>query len=131
MTATACALLLRDRRLLLARRAPHKKNYPDCWDLVGGHVEPGETIEQALIREVEEEIGVMPLDFTSLGRISMPEAGACHHLFLVTRWHGGEPALLGDEHMALEWFTVPQACAVEPLALAVYRDFFKNLPIPP
>ena len=32
--------------------------FPDCWDLIGGHVEEGETPEQALIREYGEELGL-------------------------------------------------------------------------
>ncbi|OYN98759.1 hypothetical protein CGZ95_11820 [Enemella evansiae] len=43
----AVAALVRDGRVLLAHRHPERRWYPDCWDLVGGHVEPGETPEQA------------------------------------------------------------------------------------
>ena len=32
--------------------------FPNCWDLIGGHVEEGETPEQALIREYKEELGL-------------------------------------------------------------------------
>lgn len=32
--------------------------FPNCWDLIGGHIEEGETPEEALIREVKEELGI-------------------------------------------------------------------------
>lgn len=44
-------------RILILRRAPWKSFLPDCWDLPGGHVAPGESLEAALRREVAEEIG--------------------------------------------------------------------------
>ena len=33
-------------------------SFPNCWDLIGGHIEEGETPEQALIREYKEELGL-------------------------------------------------------------------------
>jgi len=60
------AILIQGGTLLLGRRASHLRSYPDCWDIVGGHVEAGETFEQTLVREVKEEIGVTPVDFAQL-----------------------------------------------------------------
>lgn len=37
--------------------------FPDHWDLIGGHVEEGETPEQALVREVKEELGIDLKDY--------------------------------------------------------------------
>jgi 8-oxo-dGTP diphosphatase len=46
-----------DGRIFIQRRSPDRRLFPDTWDIVGGHVEPGETIEDALHREVREETG--------------------------------------------------------------------------
>ncbi|MEV4754090.1 NUDIX domain-containing protein [Micromonospora sp. NPDC049559] len=46
-----------DGRIFFQRRSPHRRLFPNCWDVVGGHLEPGETVEEALRREVEEETG--------------------------------------------------------------------------
>ena len=52
----ACAPFVRDGRLLLARRSPHKRFYPNCWDPIAGHAETGETPAPALVREAWEEL---------------------------------------------------------------------------
>src|SRR6185437_13155797 len=53
------AVILREAdRLLLCHRAPSRRWYPDVWDFAGGHVEPGEQPEEALRREIAEELGV-------------------------------------------------------------------------
>lgn len=44
-------------RIYVQRRTLNRKLFPGCWDIVGGHVEAGETLEDALKREVEEETG--------------------------------------------------------------------------
>ncbi len=44
-------------RIFVQRRSKDRKLFPGCWDIVGGHVEHGETLEQALVREVYEETG--------------------------------------------------------------------------
>jgi 8-oxo-dGTP diphosphatase len=50
------AVLVNPRgEVFLQRRAPHVRLFPGCWDIVGGHVEDGETLCTALAREIEEE----------------------------------------------------------------------------
>src|SRR5215208_3514527 len=52
------AALVRDGHVLLVHRHPSRRWYPDCWDLVGGHVESGGLPHQAASRECLEELGV-------------------------------------------------------------------------
>lgn len=55
----ASALLVDSRGwLLLQERDEHALISPNCWGLVGGHLEPGEEFEAALYRELEEETGI-------------------------------------------------------------------------
>lgn len=52
------ALVRDDRhRVFVHRRSPDRRLLPGTWDIVGGHVEPGETPEAALARELTEETG--------------------------------------------------------------------------
>jgi 8-oxo-dGTP diphosphatase len=52
------AVILDDAgRAFVHRRGPNRTLFPNCWDLPGGHVEPGEAPLEALAREVEEETG--------------------------------------------------------------------------
>jgi 8-oxo-dGTP diphosphatase len=124
MIQCACAIFVRHGRILLGKRAPHRLSCPNCWDVIGGHVEAGESLEQALVREAEEETGVTPLYFVPAGRL---RRSAIHHFFTVFEWEGGEPRSLGDEHTELRWFTIEQACALTPLALPEYPSFFRTL----
>ena len=71
MLVAACALVDRENRILLAQRPPGKA-MAGLWEFPGGKFEPGETPEQALIRELAEELGVIteaaclaPLTFAS------------------------------------------------------------------
>ena len=56
--AVVAALIFDPRgRAYVHRRGPDRAFLPGCWDLVGGHVEPGETLIAALAREIAEETG--------------------------------------------------------------------------
>ncbi len=71
LLVAACALVDTEGRVLLAQRPPGK-SLAGLWEFPGGKVEPGETPEATLVRELEEEIGVTtqipclaPLTFAS------------------------------------------------------------------
>jgi 8-oxo-dGTP diphosphatase len=71
LLVSACALVDADGRVLLSQR-PEGKTLAGLWEFPGGKVEPGETPEETLIRELQEEIGVetqtaclAPLTFAS------------------------------------------------------------------
>ena len=108
LLVVACALVDADRRVLIAQR-PEGKSLAGLWEFPGGKIEPGETPETALIRELEEELGVAtqtaclaPLSFASHSyenfHLLMP-------LYVCRKWQGvPEPR----EHIALKWVR-PQA----------------------
>ncbi|MFH8565955.1 NUDIX hydrolase [Streptomyces sp. NPDC017988] len=50
-------ILNRDGAAFAQRRGPGRRLFPDCWDIVGGHVQPGESPLDTLAREVAEETG--------------------------------------------------------------------------
>ena len=99
----ACAMIDADGRVLICKR-PQGKQLAGLWEFPGGKVESGETPEECLIRELEEELGVnvtaaclAPFVFTSHAyesfHLLMP-------LYLCRRWDGFVSA---REHEALAW----------------------------
>lgn len=67
MTAIVLAVFIENGRILMVRRADHKKQYPGHWELIGGHIEADEAVEVALVREAEEEVGLAPTTFRHVG----------------------------------------------------------------
>jgi len=57
MTTVVAAIIESGGKVLIGRRAPHHP-HPGKWEFPGGKVEPGETPEEALRRELEEELGI-------------------------------------------------------------------------
>lgn len=121
----ACALVDPDRRVLIAQR-PEGKSLAGLWEFPGGKVEAGETPEAALIRELEEELGIStktaclaPLSFASHTyddfHLLMP-------LYVCRKWQGMPQA---KEHTALKWVRAqslrdyPMPPADEPLVAAL------------
>lgn len=123
------ALLLREDKVLLARRSRHRKAYPDRWSFPGRHVERHETLDQALCREVAEELGIVPLDYKPIFQILDRNVTAeliCYHLYAVTKWDG-EPTILDEEHSEIRWFSLREASSQIDLALEQYRPVFAGL----
>lgn len=103
----AGAVLVRDGRALLVHRHPRRRWYPDCWDVVGGHLEPGETPEEALRRECREELGIDVEAFLPF-QMEVSDPDLSMSTFLVTRWRGDPTNTAPDEHDDLAWFTADE-----------------------
>lgn len=103
LLVAACALVDTDGRVLLAQR-PEGKQLAGLWEFPGGKVEPGETPEQCIIRELQEEIGIetdipclAPLTFASH---SYDDFHLLMPLFVCRRFRGiAQPR----EGQALKW----------------------------
>ncbi|WP_411905713.1 8-oxo-dGTP diphosphatase MutT [Rhizobium mayense] len=110
----ACALIDADGRILLAQR-PEGKSLAGLWEFPGGKVEAGETPEETLVRELQEELGIQtkiaclaPLTFAS-------HTYDTFHLLMplyICRRYEGIPH--GREGQAIKWVR-PQALRDYPM----------------
>src|SRR5271165_4837578 len=124
----ACALVDVDGRVLIAQR-PEGKQLAGLWEFPGGKLEPGETPEEALIRELKEELDIEVAQACLAPFVFASHAYDSFHLlmplWLCRRWTGAPRAV---EHQALAWVKpqrladYPMPPADEPL-VAHLRDF--------
>lgn len=129
MKKIVCAAFISDQKVLLVKRAEHRKWSAGRWDLVGGHVDRGEEAEDALIRECQEEVGLTPTSFTLLATVYEPDDKSKttpFYINVVSEWSGGSGLLLGDEHSDLGWFRLPELDDLT-FALNDYRPILLKL----
>ncbi len=123
LLVTAVALIDPEGRVLLAQRPPGK-SLAGLWEFPGGKVDPGETPEAALIRELKEELGIdtwksclAPLTFASH---SYDDFHLLMPLFACRRWEG---IATGREGQNLVW--------VQPAQMKEYPMPPADLPLIP
>jgi len=125
LLVVAVALIDSDNRILIAQR-PEGKQLAGLWEFPGGKLDPNERPEQALIRELREELGIevkdtclAPLTFTSY---AYEEFHLLMPLYVCRRWEGIVRPLEGQ---ALKWVQArdlrhyPMPPADEPLIPAL------------
>jgi 8-oxo-dGTP pyrophosphatase MutT (NUDIX family) len=118
------AFIVHGGKVLLFHR-DDKPGVPDPgkWGLVGGSAEPGETYDEALCRECEEEIGIRPTDY-KLGGVINYHDGYLHALYMV-RLSDEEVSRIkkGEEGQGLGWFYPEEISNLDfGLALSIYFD---------
>ena len=119
-------VLVRDGRVLLAHRSPSRRWYPDVWDVVGGHVEPGEDERAALLRELREEIGVEATTVDDEPVIRVEDGDLTLTVHVVRAWVGEPRNLEPEEHDELRWVSAAEVGAL-PLAHPSYAGLVQRL----
>jgi 8-oxo-dGTP diphosphatase len=103
LLVVAAALVDSDNRVLIAQR-PEGKALAGLWEFPGGKIDPSERPEEALIRELHEELGIVvkeaclaPLTFASY---AYPDFHLMMPLYICRRWEG---LVSSRENQALKW----------------------------
>jgi mutator protein MutT len=98
------AIIEFDGKYLGCRRAPGK-TLAGMWEFPGGKVEPGETDEEALVREIREELDV-PISVRDFVAESIQDgSGTMIHLLGYRCSLVGDAPVTSTDHDALDWFT--------------------------
>jgi len=108
-----------DGKILLSRRLG-SAHQGGKWEFPGGKLEPGESVVQALIRELQEELGITPTDYCPLIRVchEYPDLGVLLDVWKVSQFSG---EAYGREGQVIQW------CSPE--CLDDYEFPSANLPI--
>lgn len=130
----AAAVILRPNGDFLLGQRPSGKPYPGFWEFPGGKIKPDETAREALLRELDEELGIRVIcaDPWLTRTYRYPHATVTLRFFRVSKWEG---EIHAREHQALAWQSA-SAIDVAPLlpanqpVLAALRlpDFYAITP---
>ena len=93
--------------MLLTKRRADRRDWAGLWGVPAGRLEEGEELEQALVRELAEEAGLLAreLEFLETVYAEEPTSGRryVHNLYLVNRWEGEAENRSPDEHETVVW----------------------------
>lgn len=100
--AVGAAIINDDRRVLIAKRPIHK-SMPNKWEFPGGKIEPNETPQECIIREIKEELGIVIVTETYIGleTFNYEDMIVSLHLFVCRIPYEQEITL--HEHQAIAW----------------------------
>jgi 8-oxo-dGTP diphosphatase len=128
----AAAVMLRanGEEFLLAQR-PEGKVYAGYWEFPGGKLEAGESVRDALIRELQEELGITVTECSPwlTRQFTYPHATVRLHFWRVTAWTGEIGITAPLEHAAVDWQTCGKSTSVAPI-LPANDPILKALALP-
>lgn len=103
MIRVAVAVIVDAEQRILITQRPHHVPHGGCWEFPGGKLEINEHAEQALSREIREEVGLEVLKYQFLGEVNHQYADKSVQLliFLVTQFSGAPACVEGQ--LAMKW----------------------------
>lgn len=112
------AFILWQGKALVVQRAAEDNFLPGYWEQVGGKVDSGETQEEALIREVQEEAGIVIKPLHSYYQFEYTHRDGrriCEYAYLCEVV--GEPIVqLSSEHQNYQWVTTKELYGIQPMS---------------
>ncbi len=112
--------IVKDGKLLMAK---HSYGLKDRYSLIAGFVEPGETVEEAVERETQEEVGINVKNFKYFGSQSWPFP---HSLMLgfTAEYESGEIKVDGEEILDAKWFA-PEEIPPPPSKISIGSELIE------
>ncbi len=121
MVFAASAAIIKDKKILLTKRSDYTKTYPNLWAFPGGRADGDETPEQAVVREVKEEVG---LDFTPKKLFAKGRYKRRELFRFIGDWSGN--IMIQEEEISDHgWFTYDKAIKLD--FAFEYRDVIEKL----
>ena len=106
MITVSAGIIEKDNKILIGRRSPHEKA-PGLWEFPGGKLEDGESRQECLKRELEEELGIVAEIGPLFSEYIYKYPHVAYQLyFYIVRKFSGE--LQYNSHDMLEWVTADQ-----------------------
>jgi len=102
--------------VLLTKRRPDRPDWAGLWGVPAGRLQQGEDVEQALVRELAEESGLLARQFDFLETVyaQEPTTGRryVHNLYLVSEWEGEAENRSPDEHETVAWVDAAEVASL-------------------
>lgn len=119
-------LIVKDNKFLLVKRRPDDDNHPGKWALPGGSMEEGETPEQTLNREVDEELGISISDYKPLGKYE--ENNYIIFVYYLESPEFDENTItLNEEHTEHKFFNFYDAQKLDNIAIRFIVEYLKKI----
>ncbi len=125
MIRVACAIIYRDNAVLVTQRGPAMK-HPGKWEFPGGKIEPGESDEASVIRELKEELAI---DFMITGKLKEYEFDYGNFKIELVPFTGKiiSGTITLSEHMNYAWLLPEQLLSLDwlPADIAIVQEVIK------